>query len=471
MLAVVTALVGAIFALRVAPRAELGPQRSGDEQLIADVEAFVGDNPRGLQSLSVARVGDGAPVYAGLGDAGNGAPTPETVYELGSITKVFTGMLLADAVDRGEMQLDEPISTYLTELQDTPAGERTPRQLATHTSGMPSMLGGLGNIWGAMLDSDVYGQWDTERLLAAAKDVEPDPVGESSYSNAGVALLGHAVARASGFENFGTLLQERLLDPLSMENTSLVIGDAEPTGFALPHLTTGVPATPWTGAGYAPAGSSTRTTAQDMVKFTQAVLDAQAPGMSALEPALGDNEDRHGLGWANDDIGGMQLTWHNGGTEGSRTMLAIDREAGKAAIVLGNSAQWVDMLGAGLVVTGVEYEPEGWNWWAVSLWIVGIVFLAAAWWETVRRRSGIHLLTACASGIIALIFTWSSAPWHMLPRPLLGILPGLAVGAIVASLASLPHVRWWPGKKRVSAVIELAVCVLLVVVLLVPLVL
>lgn len=135
---VLAAVIGLVLAAAVGPRSTLGDLRGGDPILVADVEAVIGDTG-GLGALSVARLRDGKVTYAGLGAVDGSAPTPQTPYELGSITKTFTGMLLADAVTRKEVELDDPVASYLTELASTPAGGATLCELATHTSGLPTL--------------------------------------------------------------------------------------------------------------------------------------------------------------------------------------------------------------------------------------------------------------------------------------------------------------------------------------------
>src|SRR4051794_38146045 len=93
----------AVIGLTVGPDSPaLGEARTGDEQLAADVRAAM-TSDRGFQTLSVGRVRAGVVTFAGLGEEHGEGPGPQTPYELGSITKTFTGMLLADAISRKEM--------------------------------------------------------------------------------------------------------------------------------------------------------------------------------------------------------------------------------------------------------------------------------------------------------------------------------------------------------------------------------
>ena len=136
LLAVVAGLLlGGLVGLLLGPHSlHPGPRISGDQSLAGDFRATL-DSDRGLASVEVARLRDGKVTYAGLAPDGTVPPTPQTPFELGSITKTMTGMLLADAVRRGEMRHDAPVSDYLPELVGTPAGA------ATWTSSPPTTAG------------------------------------------------------------------------------------------------------------------------------------------------------------------------------------------------------------------------------------------------------------------------------------------------------------------------------------------
>ena len=202
------------------------PSRIGDPGLIRAVEAAVA-GMRGLGGLAVARVdrsvAGSRTRFAALGCSGGRVPTPHSRYELGSITKTWTGMLLADAVERGELFLADPLASWLPELAGTPAGGVTLRELATHTAGLdPVLLGGVlrGRLRG-LSGGDPYGSADPARVIAAAGRTGLTARGHHSYSNLGFALLGHAEARAAGAADWPALLRERILRPLGMARTTI----------------------------------------------------------------------------------------------------------------------------------------------------------------------------------------------------------------------------------------------------------
>ena len=147
--ALVTSVAALLVALMVSawvgPQPmHLGFQTSGDTRLADRVRAILGadgtdGSTKGYHGLAVVVVSPGQTRWAGLGNSGEGmAPTNTTMFEIGSITKLFTGLLLADAVDHGVVRLHDTVETYLPPLVGTPAGEVTLEELATHTSGLPA---------------------------------------------------------------------------------------------------------------------------------------------------------------------------------------------------------------------------------------------------------------------------------------------------------------------------------------------
>lgn len=375
--AVVAIVAGLLAAVTVGPRparlpADAADAATGDAALAATArQALGGAGHRGVAVVLVERPAAGAEAAVtttGLGDAGVGGPavTADTPFEIGSITKVLTGLLLADAVERGEVRLDERVGDLVpgTPLAGAPAGDVTLEELATHRSGLPRLPLGIPQLGRSLLANLTGGDpytADVAAVFAAAAAVDPaDGRGEYAYSNLGMAVLGHAVAARAGVP-YRQLLSDRLLDPLGMDAT-VVIGSADelPAGRASGTAPGGDARAPWISDGYAPAGVGIWSTATDMARLATATLDGTVPGASALEPVQDIGDDRRiGLAWQVSAERGTTVTWHNGGTGGFRSFLGLDRDAGRAVVMLGNTAASVDSAALTVLVPAGSDDGSG----------------------------------------------------------------------------------------------------------------
>ena len=263
----------------------------------------------------------------------------DTMFEIGSITKVLTGELLAIAVERGEVALDDPLGQYLP-LDAAPAASVSLVSLATHSSGLPpeptdpawvaeteAAFEARHNPWGLTL----------EEMLELTRHETLTPSETPVYSNLGAALLGHALAAAAGTD-YATLLETRVFEPLGMDDAVLVQSPEQvPAEHAGGFTTIGEPVDPWYGSGFAPAGA-VHATLDDVVALAQAVIDGPISDSAALEPvAPGFNRQDHlGYFWWLVEDRPRSLTRHDGFTGGFGSSLIIDREAEQASIVLVN---------------------------------------------------------------------------------------------------------------------------------------
>lgn len=456
----------------VALGAALGPQHqtvssvwSGDEALAESIRALPGGLD-GFRSLSIVEIGPDGAVFAGLGDAdpaNPGAPGPDTVFELGSITKTFTGALFADAIERGEVAADDRLAVHLPELEGTPAGDATLASLSQHSSGLPGLgaTASEGAVTSLLLNENAYADSTTAQLIADAGASPVDPEQGVVYSNFAVSLLGTALVEAAGTDDYATLLDERLTGPLGMTHTVVAANAEDVPADAVPgFLLNGTPAPRWWGEGYLPAGSSTFTTASDLAIWAQANLDGTAPGAAALEPtATMGAEGEIGWGWITSpsfDGTGIQ-TWHNGGTAGFRTILTMDRDAGTAFIALSNTVATVDdvamsyLSGAPIPGPAEPYLLLGWAVFGIAA-LLGAVALIRAF----RARALLPSISDLAWAAAGLLLLWHSGPWFAVGGWVWGVAlaPSLAAVAVLAlrgvrsgRMPLLPRRRawfWWP---------------------------
>jgi serine-type D-Ala-D-Ala carboxypeptidase/endopeptidase len=282
-----------------------------------------------VPGLVYAVVTPGGTATGQLSGAGGQALGPHVLLEIGSVTKVFTALLLADLAVRGEVELDDPIARHLPTAVAracTVAERITLRQLATHTSGLPRLPGNMLPM--ALLHpGDPYARYSADRLYRALRGASgPVPAGYR-YSNYGFGLLGQLLSRAAG-RPYAELLAERVTGPLGLTET----GTGVPPGHvAATGHRRGRPVPPWHLGALAGAGAL-RSTAADLARFLAANLAPEAtPLRSAIEIIQRpDGNGQTGLGWHIASPGGRPVLWHNGATGGFSAMLALDRGAGCA---------------------------------------------------------------------------------------------------------------------------------------------
>lgn len=278
-----------------------------------------------------------------------------TVFEIGSITKVFTSSLLADMVRRGEVKLDDPASKYLpasVRLPSRNGKEITLLDLATQTSGLPRLPGNM-----APKDpKNPYADYTVEQMYSFLSGYTlPRDIGEKyEYSNFGVGLLGHVLARKADM-SYEVLLAKRILEPLEMRDTAITLSAPMKARLAPGHDAGGAATANWDLPVLAGAGAL-RSTANDMLKFLAANLDTgDGPVPSAMRETHG---VRHATGMPELDIGlgwhvfhrfGADLTWHNGGTGGYHSWMGFLAKKRAGAVVLSNSSSDIDDIGLHLL--------------------------------------------------------------------------------------------------------------------------
>ncbi len=313
--------------------------------------------------------------YGRLATDDPGEPDGDTVFEIGSITKAFTAILLAELVAEGEFELEQPVQRLLGPDVTVPTrngAEITLLHLTTHSSGLPRLPSNLRPANAA----NPYADYTVAQLneFLSSYELERD-IGETvEYSNLGAGLLGHALA-LSQETDYDTLVSARLLEPLGMADTSITLSSSQQERLAIGHSVQLKPVANWDLPTLAGAGAL-RSTVNDMLTFVEANLGlVESPLHAAMAVTHAPRRDfappdmRIGLGWVTRRGHGRELHWHNGGTGGYRSFLGFDLESQTGVVVLSNSGDGVDDLGFhlldsryGLVVppalrTAVEVDP------------------------------------------------------------------------------------------------------------------
>jgi len=297
----------------------------------------------------------------GTGQEVNG----DTLFEIGSITKSFTGLLLQDMVERGEMKLDDPVAKYLPGSVRMPT--RNGRQitllhLATHSSGLPLLA---YNMDPKHADNP-YADYTVEKLYAflSGYKLTRDPGTKYEYSEVGMELLGHVIALKAG-TNYESLVVDRICRPLQMDSTRITLTPDLKSRLAsghdeLGHVVPGLSFQTLVG------GSGLHSTANDLLKYLSANLGLTPSSLSPLMEkthlvrfkSMRQNV-RLGLAWAVAYFPqGTEFVLHGGGTPGYTTFVAFDPIRRRGVVVLSSSDDHLDVAYLGLFLLKSEWQPD-----------------------------------------------------------------------------------------------------------------
>lgn len=277
-------------------------------------------------------------------------PTADTVYEIGSLTKLFTALLLAIDIERGQLELEAKAATLFGKAWDLPSWrgqELTLLDLATHTSALPRMPRNIK----PKNQLDPYSDYSEEQLRSAlAKLMLIRPIGQRYlYSNLGFGLLGHGLAKRVG-STFESRVQSDICEPLGMTSTKSVLDASMKERFAPAHFANGLRSRPWTFDVLAPAGSL-RSSMRDMLRF--AAVQVEPPksplGRAILATQLARRRAgkrmQVGLAWhlVEDERVGTVLA-HAGMTGGYASQIMVIPRKGMGIVLLTNEAKSASTL-------------------------------------------------------------------------------------------------------------------------------
>lgn len=333
--------LGQLF-LRNAPRLE---NPSGDPELVQ----WLASKEVRAKRLSVVLVDHGVARHA------HWNADEKTLYELGSISKALTGLVMADAESKGELHSSMQAQAMGLAGVEGQIGAITLESLATHHSGLPR----LAMTWETALRAYrwlLFGTGPyTGDVQAVVSDAKLGPLGEAKfeYSNLGASLLGQLLAARIGID-YASLMQTRLFAPLGMKDSGVQVSQAmvEPGTSAR-----GGEHEPWVMGGYAPCGGAV-SSPRDMETLLRALLQGRAPGMKALEPradaSSANRENKIGYFWyltpCPERYGrDKMMVWHNGGTGGYASFVGIDRAGQRGVAIMAASAVELDAYGVELL--------------------------------------------------------------------------------------------------------------------------
>jgi len=303
------------------------------------------------------------------GSLNQGYPRPlngDTIFEIGSVTKVFTSLVLSDMVQRGEVALSDPVAKYL------PAGVKVPERggrvitlvdLSTHTSGLPRLPSNLQ----PKDPANPYADYSVEQLyqFLSSYQLTRDIGSQFEYSNLGGGLLGHALARRAGMD-YEALVRSRITVPLGMNSTGIALTPEMKARLATGHNDKLAAVPNWDLPTLAGAGAL-RSSANDMLTFLAAnlgyVKSPLAPAMAAMlsvrRSTGGPKGGEIGLGWLITKPADDEIVWHNGGTGGYRSFVGYNPKTRVGIVVLSNTftGAGVDDIGTHLLDSHAPLLP------------------------------------------------------------------------------------------------------------------
>ncbi|WP_168796439.1 serine hydrolase domain-containing protein [Flagellimonas onchidii] len=353
-----TALIGIVFSSCLNGQtidAINGINKEQSELIFNNTRTF----PNNTQ-LSVALIKNGEIDFVGIertNDTIKLIENHKNVFEIGSITKVFTATLLSNLINDQKIKLNDNIQDYL-DFKIKLNREITFKELANHTSGLPRIPSNLNLL---IVDRDnPYKDYDKEKLkeyLTSEIKLNQEPGVKYEYSNLGAGILGFEIAAISN-TSYESLLQEKIFQKYKMENStskresikSKLVKGLKPSGKITSNWDFDVLA----------GGGAIFSTVEDLSKFALAQFDNKNKELTLTQkPTFKINDNMQiGLGWhiikrKNDG----ELIWHNGGTGGYTSSMALDLENKNGIIILSNVSAFnkkmgnIDQLCFGLIKT------------------------------------------------------------------------------------------------------------------------
>ncbi|MDM1292819.1 beta-lactamase family protein [Sphingobacterium sp. N143] len=306
------------------------------------------------QSLAIGVVKNGQVKTYFYGETAQGnqtTPTNTSIYEVGSLSKVFTAILLSNLVEQGTITLDQPIALFLPDTlkKNEDLSKITFKMLANHTSGFPGLPDNLEKT-NAYNPNDPYKSYDKKMLynyLSGFKNKKV-PGEEYEYSDLGYAILGDIISDIYK-KPYDQAVREIICKPLDMNNTFEVL-DPKKKDTLKVYNKDGQEVTPLSYHIFSSA-SGLKSTLEDLLKFTSAQFKMP---QTALENAMANTrlftfflppDTDIGLAWHMNLLDDLTIYWHNGRTAGSSSYLALSPDKKSAVVVLSNSALPVDEKG------------------------------------------------------------------------------------------------------------------------------
>lgn len=343
--------------IATAPNSATAAQLPADAEISRILAERIDDQKQsvGIVVGTIGPAGRSIIAHGSFGGIDPRAVDGDTVYEIGSVTKLFTGLLLADMARRGEVALNDPLAKHLPMNIAVPERDGkmiTLADLATHTSGLPRMP----YDFEPTDETNPYADYTTEQMFAFVSSYQlPRDIGsEYEYSNLGAGLLGQALAQRAG-KDYEALVRERITGPLAMHSTTIELTPRLSGRMATGHNEMLEIAPNWDLPAFAGAGAL-RSTANDLLTFlTMALSTDRTPLATAVADtlatrrAIGEQETSAALGWVVTKSSNGEIAWHDGGTGGYSAFIGVHPVMKTGVVVLSNANTGVSDIGLHLL--------------------------------------------------------------------------------------------------------------------------
>jgi len=302
-----------------------------------DLKSITADyrNKKKHLQLEIGIVREGDIAYYSFSEKNKRSIAPENrLFEIGSITKVFTSILLLAMENEQLISLDDPVGMYIPNMNNDYLHSITLKHLATHTSGLPRLPTNIKpsdrlNPYADYAENQLYS------FLSGANYHKQ--IGVFEYSNLGMGLLGHILCKRSG-STYDALLEKYITNPLKMNDTAVLLNTEQKSKLLNGHTSTGKKVPHWDSSIHEGAGGI-KSSLSDMCLFVQANLKNDNLLFSNMHkshvPVMIGNASHH-LSWVEDELLGKKYLWHNGGTYGFTSYLALNKELGIGIVLLSN---------------------------------------------------------------------------------------------------------------------------------------
>ncbi len=295
--------------------------------------------------------------YGALSNDNTSPPNSATIFQIGSVSKLFTAATLQVLCDEGTLHMDATLKDVMGDaFMLSPAAQQvTLRQLATHTSGFPkvpkALLAKVIKITGKKdVLKNPYIHLELNDVFDYLRTTEGmRKPGRFDYSNFGMGLLGHVMEIVAKKE-LESLVAEKLLSHLDMHNTAIALTPSMEQHLAQGHTARNQPNPMWTFGALAGAGGF-NSNISDMLKFIQANIDGNSPITHSLKKMHEKQFDGHtGIGWMQPMfldrfVGNRCVIWHSGLVGGYASYISVDAKTKTGLVVLTNKSVDVTMLG------------------------------------------------------------------------------------------------------------------------------